>query len=1107
MAVLENITLADRYFLRKLAGQGGMAQVYQAWDRLRSTDMAIKVIHDIRFFESFVREAGALKDLAHPNIVRFYSVEKDEKNKIVFIVMDWVEGKDLQSILKKRGGPLGVGEVTHILDSLQKALSYAHKQGVCHCDIKPGNILLKNSDNQVLLSDFGLAHIAHDKGMGGTLPFMAPELFKGGSYSVSSDIYALGVTLYQLLSNKLPFYSETREQLIQEHLTKAPPQIQNFNPKLPNGIVSVIERALEKDPNKRQRSVTELWEEFSKYSRGRQDEAPINSPILFGIKGERTGQKIKISIQGITIGRSKANALRLNHSSVSRYHAIVVWQQGGFFIRDNGSSVGTYLNGRRLQSNRKEKLRNSDRIKLGVNDVFEFRFVSASVGAGNELLAEKVNVPEVSATESLEIGDETNGFDNKDTGLIKNEQLAEFVTDLSVASSDNEAKVDNENRKEQLPVKREQITDLATGESTADLDKGRKIEGEDDVFSPSAESDMIIPIKKSISVNAYKDIFIGRDKDFKQFSTRLLNSTGGTFCVAGFSGVGKSTFVNKAIKNLRSNIEQNNKEMLLVVKVVIPARSFTSDQLINSLIRELSNQIDSLGITNSLNKKLMETINLASARISGTIKKQGFVNNSISGNIGVEGGMLAGLNTTKTSQSGQEYSYLEYTVADAESDLRLSLQGLNNQIIRARWLQKKRIRVLCVIDKLDNIKNFESLDKLLSSLKTLFIETGTSVIFIVGNDLYTHWKFNQNQDLSEIVSDLCVYLPCLWGVAGYALSEMTDLGITRTQDDLDDTKIIFEDFVKYVSYKIRGIPDKLRHLEDFTLPSDDGQSTNFVFSPEEIRRFRFFAGLYEWIEKIIGHYKPKRFDGSIADDDFFKKGFYDLIDKIRFLGNDWFTARNLIDEIRKSTNWMLRYLSEDDLQNLLNDLRNEEYLMLSGDHYKLHDRRYHEIGSGDINLVTVQDTFQPPVVSGKQEFNDGVVDRFRTVYADPLFDDIYSPGNTRGCHVVLENIRGTLFAKVDMDQSNKMYFMRSIMFEEKLDIGRAPESDLQINDLEVSHYHCRLIRVDKNWQIIDMNPANKTYVNGKPLRQNQELITGDVISIRNIKILFSAKDS
>lgn len=373
MTSLGQTTLADRYFLRKLAGEGGMAQVYQAWDRHRSTEMAIKIIHDDRFFESFIREAVALRELAHPNIVRFYSVEKDNKYKIVFIVMDWVDGKDLQSILKKRNS-LGVGEVAHILECVQKALSYAHKLGVCHCDIKPGNILIKNSDNQAILSDFGLAHVTHDQGGGGTLPFMAPELFnQGGEYSVGSDIYALGVTLYQLLSGHLPFYGETRERLIQEHKSKAPPPLQRFNPNIPNGIVSVIEKSLAKDSRQRYRSVTEMFVEFTEYASGEKTEdVPPHASYFCRMEGEKIRYRIKIS-GDLTIGRSKKNHLRLEHPSVSRYHAVIVWQQGRFFIRDNGSSVGTYLNGHRLHPNKKEKLRYGDKIKIGIADVFEFR--------------------------------------------------------------------------------------------------------------------------------------------------------------------------------------------------------------------------------------------------------------------------------------------------------------------------------------------------------------------------------------------------------------------------------------------------------------------------------------------------------------------------------------------------------------------------------------------------------------------------------------------------------------------------------------------------------------------------------------------------------------
>jgi len=259
MTGLENITLSDRYFLKELIGSGGMGQVYQAWDRQRSAYMAIKIIHDARFIESFVREAVALKELAHPNIVRYYDVEKDAQHQVAFLIMEWVDGKDLYGILKKRKKPLTLGEVAKYLEGIQKALHYAHSKGVCHCDIKPANILIRNSDGHPILSDFGLAHINEDKGGGGTLAFMAPELLQGGKVSVASDIYALGVTLYQLLSNQLPFTGGTREQLIHGHLYEKPVPIQKLNPNIPIGIASIIEQALAKNPDERQRTVTELW--------------------------------------------------------------------------------------------------------------------------------------------------------------------------------------------------------------------------------------------------------------------------------------------------------------------------------------------------------------------------------------------------------------------------------------------------------------------------------------------------------------------------------------------------------------------------------------------------------------------------------------------------------------------------------------------------------------------------------------------------------------------------------------------------------------------------------------------------------------------------------
>jgi serine/threonine protein kinase len=278
----------------------------------------------------------------------------------------------LKKVLEKRNKPLDLSEVTHILDGVHKALHYAHKLEVCHCDIKPANILLKKPDEQAIMSDFGLAQMAHQQGSGGTLPYMAPELFQGGKVSVASDIYALGVTLYQVLSCRLPFSGETGEQLIRAHISKMPPPIQSYNPELPTGIASVIEKALAKDPGQRYKSVTDLWMDFSRGTQASVGKVNADGWLLLGVRGEMAGRKLRLSSSAITIGRSERNLLRLRDKSVSRDHAVISCRHGNFFIRDKGSSLGTYINGHGLH-NKEAELRDGDRIKIGISDEFEVR--------------------------------------------------------------------------------------------------------------------------------------------------------------------------------------------------------------------------------------------------------------------------------------------------------------------------------------------------------------------------------------------------------------------------------------------------------------------------------------------------------------------------------------------------------------------------------------------------------------------------------------------------------------------------------------------------------------------------------------------------------------
>src|SRR3972149_724015 len=208
MSDLVGQSLLQRYFLRQHVGAGGMADVYAAWDHLRSAKVAVKILRpDLaskpRFFRMFAKEAELLSDLTHPNIVRLY--EFDQQDDIAFIVMDWVDGANLRQAIAQRRKPFSLVETAGLLQTITSALHYAHQKSVYHCDVKPANILL-HEDGRVLLTDFGVARLAAEQGGAGTPPYMAPEQFLGERVDERTDIYALGVTVYEMLTGgQFPF--------------------------------------------------------------------------------------------------------------------------------------------------------------------------------------------------------------------------------------------------------------------------------------------------------------------------------------------------------------------------------------------------------------------------------------------------------------------------------------------------------------------------------------------------------------------------------------------------------------------------------------------------------------------------------------------------------------------------------------------------------------------------------------------------------------------------------------------------------------------------------------------------------------------------------------
>ncbi|MCD4738876.1 MAG: protein kinase, partial [Anaerolineae bacterium] len=248
-----------KYRLVEKLGQGGMAQVYKAYQPDLDRYVAIKILHphltgDEDFAARFRREARVVAALEHPHIVRIYDFDTDAE--MAFLVMEHLEGGSLKSHLHDLEYRMGLEEVGRIVGALAGAFDYAHHQGVIHRDVKPSNVFITASGRPVL-TDFGIARmvntatITESGGTLGTPAYMSPEQCRGESGDARSDIYALGVLLYQLCVGRVPFDADTPYAIILKHITAPLPLPRSICPDLPEIVERVILKALAKDPDDR----------------------------------------------------------------------------------------------------------------------------------------------------------------------------------------------------------------------------------------------------------------------------------------------------------------------------------------------------------------------------------------------------------------------------------------------------------------------------------------------------------------------------------------------------------------------------------------------------------------------------------------------------------------------------------------------------------------------------------------------------------------------------------------------------------------------------------------------------------------------------------------
>src|SRR5947199_4323543 len=277
MAVSDTLinTLFDgRYRIMRKLGTGGMANVYLAEDQELGRRVAIKILNDRhanddQFVERFRREAKNAAALSHPNIVSIY--DRGEAEGSYYIAMEYLDGRSLKELIVSRG-PAPVGVAVEYARQILQALRFAHRHGIVHRDIKPHNVLV-DAEGRVKVTDFGIARAGTSQmtevgSIVGTAQYLSPEQAKGTAVDQRSDIYSLGIVLYELLTGAVPFTGDTPVEIAMKHISETPDVPSALRPEIPHDLDLVVTRALAKDPAERYQSAEEMDADLDRVLRG-----------------------------------------------------------------------------------------------------------------------------------------------------------------------------------------------------------------------------------------------------------------------------------------------------------------------------------------------------------------------------------------------------------------------------------------------------------------------------------------------------------------------------------------------------------------------------------------------------------------------------------------------------------------------------------------------------------------------------------------------------------------------------------------------------------------------------------------------------------------------
>ncbi len=267
--IIKGQRINGRYEIIRNVGEGGMANVYLAYDTILNRNVAVKILrgdlaNDEKFVRRFQREAIAASSLTHPNIVEMYDVGVDEGN--YFIVMEYIDGITLKSLIKKRGA-IGLTETIDIMLQITSAIACAHDSYIIHRDIKPQNVIILD-DGVAKITDFGIAvalnsaELTQTNTVMGSVHYLPPEQANGKGSTVKSDIYSLGIMMYEMLVGKVPFKGDNAVEIAMKQINEPIPSVRRINPSIPQSVENIILKATAKNPKNRYDSVNEMHEDL-----------------------------------------------------------------------------------------------------------------------------------------------------------------------------------------------------------------------------------------------------------------------------------------------------------------------------------------------------------------------------------------------------------------------------------------------------------------------------------------------------------------------------------------------------------------------------------------------------------------------------------------------------------------------------------------------------------------------------------------------------------------------------------------------------------------------------------------------------------------------------